>query len=264
VTVATTYEIHPLALRVPAMTDEEFAALRSDIEANGLQRPITLYEGKVLDGRHRQRACEETGVWPVYDQYEGDRPAAFVLSLNAKRRNLTSGQLAMLATDFLPDLEAEAHERRVRAGQEHGRGMDSSAPDGAGLSERVRTGRASTEAAELVGASPRNVQRAKRIAEGDPELAERVRAGEVSIHAADDIVAGREATRDGSRKRPATDVASNVFRKLAGFVPALREVDLATAITDSDAPLAEWDKQLTDVIQTLSRIRGDIRKEMNQ
>jgi ParB-like chromosome segregation protein Spo0J len=50
------YEIHPLADVMPAMSESEYQDLLADIKANGLLEPITLYENKILDGRHRLRA----------------------------------------------------------------------------------------------------------------------------------------------------------------------------------------------------------------
>ena len=59
-----TYPTHELARLLPPMTDEDYQRLRQDIKENGLREPITLYEGKVLDGMHRQRACKETKTKP--------------------------------------------------------------------------------------------------------------------------------------------------------------------------------------------------------
>lgn len=255
----TTLEIHPLALRVPGMTEAEFVALRDDIAENGLLRAITLHDGQVLDGRHRLRACEETGTEPLFDEYDGDSPASFVLSLNAKRRSLSPSQLAMLATDFLPDLEAEANDRRLanlRRGDEV-----PSAPTGA----FGDGGRASERAGDLVGINRRSVERAKRVNEADPDLADQVRAGEVTLRAADDQVARRlagSAPRDGSRKRAAVELVSGLIGRLDGTPLVLREIDTASAISTPGAPLEEWNTKLTEVIQSLNRLRGDIRKEM--
>jgi len=93
---ATTREpkilFHPLAALFPLMAGEEFDALVTDIKANGLQQNIALFEGKILDGRNRYRACVAAGVAPV--TYNADRliadPAAYVVSANLHRRHLTA------------------------------------------------------------------------------------------------------------------------------------------------------------------------------
>ena len=92
---------HQLANIVPLMTVEEFAALVEDIKgAQGLLEPITLYEGKILDGRNRARACRDAGVEPRFTDYEGDDPLAFVISMNIKRRHLKASQRAMAAAEL--------------------------------------------------------------------------------------------------------------------------------------------------------------------
>ena len=49
----TNYAPHELALVFPPMTESEFAAFKEDIREHGQHEPITLYEGKILDGLHR-------------------------------------------------------------------------------------------------------------------------------------------------------------------------------------------------------------------
>src|SRR5579871_394920 len=52
-------EIHPFAKRYRQMLPAEFLALKEDIRENGLQEPIILFDGKILDGRNRFLACLE-------------------------------------------------------------------------------------------------------------------------------------------------------------------------------------------------------------
>ena len=61
------YEIHELAALIPEMSADEFRGLCDDIRTNGLIEPIVLYEDRVLDGRHRYRACIETGIEPRFE-----------------------------------------------------------------------------------------------------------------------------------------------------------------------------------------------------
>lgn len=83
-------EIHPLAEKYPLMDGEEYEAFKADIQVRGLENPVWRYEGKVLDGRNRLRACNELGIAPRFEDYTGDDPAGFVDSQNLHRRHLTA------------------------------------------------------------------------------------------------------------------------------------------------------------------------------
>ncbi len=85
----------------------------ADVKAKGgLTDPfIWTYEDKILDGRHRYRACHELGIPCMLKPYEGTDPAGFVL-LNLHRRHLTDDQRATLVAKIRgPQWEAQAQER---------------------------------------------------------------------------------------------------------------------------------------------------------
>ena len=67
---------HPLAEMLPLVQGAEFDRLVADIAEQGLLNPITLYQGKVLDGRNRERACRAAGVEPRYVEFEGKDPGS--------------------------------------------------------------------------------------------------------------------------------------------------------------------------------------------
>jgi hypothetical protein len=88
-------EFHPLATRFPLIEGEDFESLVEDIRAHGQREPVVLFEGKVLDGRNRSRACEVLGIrlkTRYFDPKVEGSPEAFVISVNLKRRHLTTGQ----------------------------------------------------------------------------------------------------------------------------------------------------------------------------
>jgi ParB-like chromosome segregation protein Spo0J len=87
--------LHPLCTYFPRIGSAGFHELKADIVAHGLLHPIVLYEGKILDGGNRYRACVEAGIDPEVVEYDGDDPAAFVCSSNVHRRNMTLGQRAI-------------------------------------------------------------------------------------------------------------------------------------------------------------------------
>jgi ParB-like chromosome segregation protein Spo0J len=90
-------EPHPLADLLPPMGPYEYEELKTDIFTNGLYAPIVLYEGRILDGRNRYRACQETGIPPRFTNYLGDDPVSVVASMNLHRRHLNPSQRAMIA-----------------------------------------------------------------------------------------------------------------------------------------------------------------------
>ena len=118
-------DFHELANLLPMTSTEGYAQLRDDIKKFGLLEPITVWDGRILDGRNRAKACYELGIEPKYVEYEGNDPVGFVLSKNIHRRQLTQSQLAMLVKKLAdlpkgrPDLNAQAltqEEAAVRLG----------------------------------------------------------------------------------------------------------------------------------------------------
>src|SRR6516165_190084 len=90
------YDIHPLATLIPELSPEDRELLLKDIRAVGLIEPITLYEGKILDGRSRYSICKAI-QYPFKDTDfvplpPGVDPVAFVFSKNIARRHLTGEQ----------------------------------------------------------------------------------------------------------------------------------------------------------------------------
>jgi len=157
--------IHPIADIFPPMSADEYAALVQDIRERGLLESVWLYEGQVLDGRHRSRACQELGIEPETREYEGDDPLGFVVSLNLKRRHLSESQRAMVASRIA----------NLKDGQ-------------TARSANWRTSEPAVsqpDAARMLNVSERSVQRAEKIErDAIPEVTKAVERGEVSLHAA--------------------------------------------------------------------------------
>jgi N6-adenosine-specific RNA methylase IME4 len=172
------YEIHPAAAHLPIMSDGELEVLAKDVRERGLIHPVVLFEGKVIDGRNRLKACELAGVQPSTIEWvkTGDESVVkFVVASNLLRRHLNESQRGMLAADLLEMYRAEAHTAKT-AHLKRGTEIPESAPG--------RT-RAAEKAAADVGAATRTVERAKFVAEKSPELAEKVRKGEATLKQAE-------------------------------------------------------------------------------
>jgi hypothetical protein len=102
--MTTIMGIHPLADLFPMMTDDELAELADDICTNGLIHPIVVdADGVLIDGRNRLRACEIAGIEPQFVALNGHDPAAFIVSANLERRNLSKGQQAIALAMIYPE-----------------------------------------------------------------------------------------------------------------------------------------------------------------
>jgi|WetSurMetagenome_2_1015567.scaffolds.fasta_scaffold214294_1 ParB-like chromosome segregation protein Spo0J len=178
-------EGHRLANYFPAIQKEEFDLLVEDIKKNGQLNPIVLFEGKILDGKNRYRACQKLKIAPKTIEYKGHDPLSFVISTNIMRRHLTESQRAMLATKMLPEFEKK-HENiksesaRTRPRDKNGRLLASSEKD-----VKKKIIHASDEAGEMFGVSGSTVQRAKRINRA-------VDNGELEKDTIEDIVQGKK------------------------------------------------------------------------
>ena len=163
---AASLRFHAIAEMFPLMEGREFDNLVADVKANGVREPVWIYEGQILDGRNRWRACEEAGV-PLADRprrpYIGDDPLRFVVSLNLHRRHLAESQRALVGRRYAnmrqgerTDLEPSANLQKVSVKQ----------------------------AADLFNVSERSVQTAGKVLDhGAPELVRAVESGTVSVSA---------------------------------------------------------------------------------
>jgi hypothetical protein len=108
---------HPLASTFDMMEGDEYYALVADIKKNGLLYRIVTFEGQVLDGRNRQRACLEAGVEPEYIEFaEGAgthaEALAYVVSVNVHRRHLTTEDKKKVAAKLLA-MNPEKSDRQI-------------------------------------------------------------------------------------------------------------------------------------------------------
>jgi hypothetical protein len=152
--------------------------LADDIKAKGLTELIMLFEGKILDGRNRYRACELAKVELSADhftQYEGNDPLGFVISKNLHRRHLSTSQRSIIAAEIAKMPQ----------------GFRSDQPS-ANLQKVISV----PEAAELMNVSTRPVATAKTIE--SPDLMDEVKAGKKSVNAAAKEQRGRGTTKKGS------------------------------------------------------------------
>ena len=166
------HPLHPLCSIFPQMSDEEFDALRDDIEQHGQRDAIVLWDGQILDGRHRMQACLALGIEPKFRTVEmsWEEAKAYVLSVNLTRRHLDTSQRAIIASRM--------------ATLEQGR---PAADEKAQIQAFSITQR---EAAESLNVGRATLQQAKKLERvSSPEVVEQVANGKMSLHKASKLAA---------------------------------------------------------------------------
>jgi protein gp37/ParB-like chromosome segregation protein Spo0J len=183
--------IHPAADLFPMVEGDELQELCADIKERGLQQPIVVWhDGSLLDGRNRLMACYRTNQEVVLERYEGDDPVQFSLSANLHRRHLNAGQRAIVALKVRELLQPAAKERQREAVIESNKAravapvsadlrfMEQPAPLPPTPAEQRKS---TAQAAKAVGASPRAVEQAARVAKVAPDLLPQVQAGTLAL-----------------------------------------------------------------------------------
>ena len=90
--------VHPVADLFPMLPDDELKTLAADIKTRGLLHPIVLdTKNRIIDGRNRYAACQIAEIEPQFTTYDGSDPDGYALAVNALRRHMSKGQLAMVA-----------------------------------------------------------------------------------------------------------------------------------------------------------------------
>jgi N6-adenosine-specific RNA methylase IME4 len=206
-------KFHPLANIFPLIEGAEFDDLVADIRTHRLHEPVVLFEGKILDGRNRYRACVEAGTECRFETYQGTDPVGYVVSLNLRRRHLNESQRAMVAAKLAT----------LQDGQR------------ADLVEGLPIGRAS----QLLNVGERSVARAREVIDhGILELQTKIEQGAVSVSAAADVA---ELSQDEQREivargeREILEAAKNIRARRVEANRAARFDKLAEMAKGSNA-----------------------------
>jgi hypothetical protein len=95
--------LHQLANLFPEMSAYEFNELVADIEKHGQRVEVDLWNGEIIDGKHRAVACQKLGIEPRYHarRFESEIGARdYAVSQNFHRRHLDPEHKRILIAAF--------------------------------------------------------------------------------------------------------------------------------------------------------------------
>jgi hypothetical protein len=259
---APALEFHPAANLFPSLAEDsvEFLGLVASILEHGLHEPITLYNGMVLDGRNRLRACRAAGVAPRFTPFNETAmtPLEFVMARNLHRRHLTVGQRALLAAEMVTTTHGDA--RRFKQGKDNNNSSDVAPKPSKEVGDKITI----AKAAARWSVSPSSVERAGNvIAKAPPSIVAQVRTGKTELGLADTIAnkkpeeqhahplvkyAGRRGPRPQPIVRPATTSMIKTLSDVELYAIVTRElhrINRAAAIEGRQVIITDLQKGLT-------------------
>jgi hypothetical protein len=226
---------HPIADCWPVLQGDRLEAFANNIAAYGLKTPIVLYEDKVLDGRNRLYACDVKNVQPRTEVFTGtfEEAARFARGMNNDaRRHSTEPERAIAAAKLTKLLHEEARRRQV----EH----------------LPAEGKSSQLAAEITGASPRQVERVMHVLEhGTPELVRAMTDQTITISDAATLATQSERVQD----RAVTKVREGKAKTLSSALRQEANGGTAAATADGETPTA-----ITNIPKVFAKGRDMIQK----
>ena len=179
-----TMKVHPAAEVFPMLNESEFKSLVEDIRNNGLQNPLVVQNGFLIDGRNRLAACNELNIEPKITELDSKvDPVSYIVSTNLIRRHLNESQRAVLASKMA----------NLRQGFNESDGLTQ------------------VQAAELLNVSRRSVQDARFIEQnGGDSLISKILSGRLSISAAKNLIK-KALSKEESLDNPSLDVSKNQY-----------------------------------------------------
>ena len=192
---------HPLAERLCEMDPAQYESLKMSIKAIGrLTDPIDLFDGAILDGRNRYRACRELGIEPTFRDFKGTYGEAveYVIAKNS-HRHMTDSQRVCAAEAFMDDL---VKDRRTGPKDERQLALGS--------------GKSSEIASLRFGLKARQVERVRVIRQADAKLYKRILAGNANVNQAATQLKHRTREKQVRRLREVAAVSLKDCELLCG------------------------------------------------
>ena len=238
------YERHPLSAAYPAMTAERYQSLLDSINSIGVQNPITLYEGMVIDGWHRYTAANELGMdCPTVEMSDCD-PVEFVRAQNEFRRDdVTASQHAMIVVTLYAWKP---------------RGRETQMGTGAHLAK------SNAELAKIAGVGVRTIKQAKAAQKAG--LTDAVKDGALSVKQAEKIFTGK-TDKPQKATKPTPTVAEtpkkeDEYTDLDAARDQVRELQSMLALANLGNVSDEDRTQAAELIKELRAENGVLRASL--
>ena len=156
------------------LSEEEYNALEASILKDGVEDPLKVWNGILVDGHNRLEICKKHGIteYPVKEKHFDSKSDAmeWIIDNQKGRRNLTLSQLVKCYEKVREQVAKEAKERQLSNLKQNA--------DGSNLTPRTDNKKTAEKIAEKIGVSKNTYKAAREVvAHGTPEEIARLDKG---------------------------------------------------------------------------------------
>ena len=236
------YERHYFSSCWPDITGEEYEHLKDSIHVSGLRDAITLYEGQILDGWNRYRACNDMATPAHFVEFEGTPEEAeqFVEDKHNRRSLTLTQRLTCIGL--------------MRQRPSIGRPKNTEGPSVLTAKDMAKKAGSSVRYAEHVN---------EAIAKGAPELVESMKSGKVGAEKAAAISKLPQAEQAAAIDKPLPKPApkpepehDDGMLTEAELIAEMQETQAENLQLQERVTLMASDDKAAEIDKLLTRING--------
>ena len=214
---------------IPPLNSDELSQLEENILRDGIQDPLKIWQGILVDGHNRYEIAQRRGLnFGTIEMNFNNRDDAkiWIIKNQFGRRNLSAYDRSILALKLKPVIAKQADDR-MRAGIKTDNPSQKS-DEGYGESshqKRINENRTDSHIAKSAGVSRDTIRKVEKIEESaTPEIKAKLKSGDISINQAYKSIKKAE-TIEKARANIAQQIQGNetkAFLKVAdgiGFKP---------------------------------------------
>ncbi|MBA4191182.1 MAG: hypothetical protein C0467_24645 [Planctomycetaceae bacterium] len=246
-TNGTKYKQHPFGKAWQRFDHESFTELVRDVGSRGLDHPILIFQGMILDGWHRYLACLHTKTKPTLVKFMGSAlEAAEKVHASGIRRHSTKDQ-KYASFDMLCDECAAFKAKYEQMKEAGGKQRQSGKPLSTG-GQRVDVLKAKADAAGVGRSTAAKVEMVKKL---KPKAVAQIAAGTTT--------ANKELRKlkgdNGVAKTPAPKVKMTEGGTGVASTPAANTPGAEDAAGPLLTELVQIGSKLTDLLKSLDHVK---------
>lgn len=199
---------------IPALTEQEFQLLETNILAEGCREPLTVWNEIIIDGHNRYEICQKHKLpyKTIEKKFDSKEEAEiWILSNQLGRRNLTDDQVAIITDELMEKQSKQSKTERAKKGADRRWNTTKECLEETPATEHKSTKRIRQELCELARVSEWQVRKAHRLRKEHPELAEKVLKGKMTL-----MEASRELAENEKQCKVQAENFEDYYKKQQG------------------------------------------------